>query len=126
MFTIPATDGCGWQRPGFGAGVPIPTLDLAVPVALAGTLASIALGTVGVDTTAALAADTAVAFVPGMVSVVAIAVPVLLALSADSAAAVAARELSVDSAAVVAARVVAATAAGIAEGASAPEKGYAE
>ena len=120
MSTIPATDGCGWQRPGFGAGGLIPTLDLGVRAALAGIAGCTTPGMDGADTAAALAADTALvaAIVSAMVSVVALAVRVAIALSADSAAAaVAARELSVDSTAVVAARVAVDTAADIAEAA---------
>jgi hypothetical protein len=74
----------------------------------------------GADTTAASVADTA-AIVPGMGSVVALAVWVPIARLVDSAAVpvVAARALSVGSAAVVAARVAADMAADIAESAAA-------
>src|SRR5208283_3354400 len=72
----------------------------------------------GVDTTAAPVAGTALAaaIVRGVVSVLAIEVRVLIALVADSTAAVAAaRALAVVFMAVVAARVAADMAAGIAE-----------
>ena len=129
MFTIPATDGCGWQLPGFGAGGAIPTLDRVVRAALVGIAGYTAPGMDGADIAADTGAVTALAaaVVPAMVSVAALAVRVPIALSADSAvAAVAAHERSVDSAAAVAVRVAVDTEAAVAEGTSATEKGCAE
>ena len=79
MCTTPAMDGCGWRRPGFGDGDPIPILASAVPTALAGTLAYTGPGMVGVDTTAVPAGDTASV----VVTVVAIAARAVITRSAD-------------------------------------------
>ncbi len=65
MCTTPVTDGCGWHRPGFGAGDPIPISVFAVLLALAGIEASTGPGMVGADTVA----GTLAAIVPATVAI---------------------------------------------------------
>ena len=116
-YTTPATDGRGWQHPGFGAGGFIPTSDLAVQAALVGIADCTGPGMDGADTEAAATVDTASVAAVALVSVVAIVVVGPIALAVDFAAGAATRALAVGSAA-VAARVAVDMAADIAEDAA--------